>query len=188
MSAAEILEFQARPSARGVLREFVRNVVEGEDEINTQEIIEYAERRFENDEDFHRTLLRDGLSILVPAIVKDVIHRRNNSFANGGNAGDAMVRTAAGAVSMEAIQRTQKDKAASVFINLGQTRRSLLACTKSELIKSAERDEEQAAGSLRWAGFKRDLAKSLPNETVTPRDAIEPTNFDRIWAKHFQTD
>ena len=72
---------EPRP-VRVIVREFIADVVEGEDEINQQELVDYAIRRFAGDDEFIRAPARAVLPVLVPEVLGAYMRGRKESVVS----------------------------------------------------------------------------------------------------------
>lgn len=175
MAQAAVAE-EIRP-VRVILREFVKQVIEGEDEINTAELLDYAIKRFEGDEEFRVAALRDLLSVLVPDVLAQVVREAKGE----------LVRNATGYVTNRKVEETTREKLGKVFESSGHGYKSFLALRKHDLVALNERDAKEVATRQRWIDFRIDLAGRM-NDTQPIGDAFTGNELEATWKKHFETE
>lgn len=162
-------------SARAALRIFVREQIEGQDEINTEQLISAAIARFANDEEFIVAALRELISQLVPQLVSTEMTARRDEY----------VVTSVGAVSLRHLEETASERLNKVFENTGGQYRKFLDMTRPELLRTARYRERRAASELRWSQFEREIAGLLPNDNLTVGDALTSRQLAELLRKHF---
>lgn len=172
MSAEPLPEIR---SLHAILREFVTHVVEGEDEINSQEVVAYAYRRFAGDEEFKAAAVRDVIATVVPEILRDVIMAMRRD----------VVRTPQGAVSRKKIDLTARERLSSVFEGTGKGYKTFLALRKRELLNLNERDERDINTRLQWVGLRGDFAERM-DDVRTVGDTFSSVELDVVWRRHFE--
>lgn len=157
-------------SLRFELEEFIKNILETEDTVNTDKLIRLAYARFEDDEWVREALIREGLKALVPGIAGHIKHDlRTKARRSRGPA-------------------SRQERIASVFEHVGGgTSKSLLTMRRPDHLFAAEQRETAARGYLRWAGFHRAVADlHTDDETVT--GALPPQLISELWQEHIETD
>lgn len=178
MSVAEVeVEVDVVRPVRVILREFVKNVVDGEDEIDNQEIVQYALSRFAHDAEFTTAAARDCISVMVPDVLGEVIRSMRAEF----------VSTPSGAKRRSAIDETARERFAKVFEGTGAGYKTFLALKKSHLIALNERDSKENQRREQWIALRAGFAKQM-NATETVGERFSGPELDAAWKKHFQTE
>lgn len=159
---------------RSILREFIEHVVEGEDEIDRDELIAYALRRFDGDAEFAAAAARDVIPVAVPQLLTEIIRHRRTE----------MIATPRGAVSRRKVELTAREKLGRVFEATGMGYRSFLLLRKKDLLTLNARDEREVETRLVWVAFRSELASRM--DDIRPvGDAFTSVELDGVWRKHF---
>lgn len=170
------LEEPAQPRAvRVILREFIENVIEGEDNLDRNEIVKYALKRFERDEEFLAAAARDLVPVLVPEVLRAIVSQRREEF----------VQTPTGAVRRNKLEETARERLSKVFEATGKGYQSFLTLRKHNLLALNERDEKEISTRQSWVAFRTDLVKKM-NDVKTVADSFTGVELDRAWRKHFE--
>ena len=176
VQVAQETEVLVRP-VRLIVREFIQHIIEGEDEINNHEILEYATKRFGDDDEFKSAAARDALSVIVPEVLRNEIKNRRDEF----------VQTPAGASRRSKIDLTARERLASVFEGTGAGYKSFLALRKRDLLVLNERDAKTIETQKRWVAFREELAAGM-NDTQTVGDSFKGADLEASWKRHFGHD
>lgn len=156
-------------TTRQIVRAFLADALDGEDRIDTLDLILRARQHFDHDNEFQQALLDEALAVLVSTELEALV--RNLRDSRLADTGDARA----------------KEIAAKMFEHVGGTmRKSLLAMTRPDLRYAANEREHQAVGLLKWARFERALAKGLRDDTTTVDERYSDDAFDTIWREHFE--
>lgn len=159
---------------RAILREFIVNVVDGEDEINQDELVAYATKRFADDDEFARAAARDVLPVVVPEVLRKVMHERK----------DSVVKTSTGYISKAKIEKTAREKLANIWEGSGSGYKCILAMRKPHLLALNERDEKQIETMSKWIGLRADLAEKLDAMQIV--GDLPSSVLDSLWKKHIE--
>lgn len=157
---------------RDIVAEFVQEVLDGSDEIRTTDLVEHALSRFESDEEFARAVARDVISVVVPEVLRSIVHRSKRT----------MLSTPSGVIRRDSLEKTARERLSRVFEGTGGGYRSILDLNKSQLLTLNERDAKQITGLIRWVDFRADLASQMDDSQVV-RDLPSGVLTD-LWGKH----
>ena len=156
-------------TARQIVRDFLREVLDDNDEVDTVEMVSLVRKRFQHDNEFHKALMMEALPVIVSTELEAVVRGLRDVRLSAD--GDARA----------------KEIAALMFEQVGPGRRkSLLAMTRPDLFYAANEREHMAAGLLKWATFERELAKGMRNDSQTVGERFTDTQFETIWRSHFE--
>lgn len=160
-----------------ILREWINERMNGEDEITIELLVADAYRDLAHDEEFAEAMLADGLAMLVPTIARELWHQ-----------GREFVEVESGAVSRSSIEE-KSSRFARWIEHVGEGRhKSLLACTKTEVGVAIEERRGQVKGQLRAIAFLSDIEGRLPTGGSKVGAKLKEVDLDRIWRAHFKTD
>lgn len=121
MSVAEVIGDRTARSVRVILRDWIKERIDGEDVITVETLVSDAYRELSHDEEFAEAMIADGLAIMIPTIAREVWHH-----------GREFLSTETGAVSRESLD--QKSSRFSRWVeHVGEGRHKvLLACMSDE--------------------------------------------------------
>lgn len=173
MSAAPDPQSEVRP-LRVILREFVEHVVDGEDDLKTEELIAYAIKRFDHDQEFLVAAARDVIPVVVPEMLRDVIGRRKQEI----------MATPSGFVKRDKLELTARERLSKVFEGTGSGYKAFLTLKKRDLLQLNERDEKDIATRTRWVAFRADLAERM-SDTQPVAAAFTSRQLEDAWKRHF---
>lgn len=157
------------------LSDFVKEATEQSDEFALSDLIEEAESRFIDDDEFREAAVRDAVRQLLPQVVREIVRGRRG-----------MLETAAGAVRASRIEKTARERLASIFESPHRDGHfvNALALRKPDIALLVDNYDVQIRGLHRaregWAA----LARLLPNNSVTVGD-LPSAKLDRVWREHF---
>lgn len=173
MASAALVEGVSRP-VRVIVREFIENVINGEDEIKTEEIIEYALKRFADDTEFKTAAARDVLYVVVPDVLHSVLTSRRATF----------IETPTGAKRRETVEKTARERLSKVFEATENGYKNFLVLRKRDLVELNSRDSEIISTRQRWVDFRDELAGKM-NDVQTVGDSFKSAELESSWNRHF---
>lgn len=155
---------------RSMLRDWLKEEIEGREVIETQAVVTAAVAKFGTDPAFQAALLREALSELIPGMLRRL-----------ANEGREYIKSSDSYISHEQIARRAGTFWSRWYENIGGgVSKQLLALTKDELLHVAGEREKRADGEYRVAAFERHLAANMESgEIVSER--YDEEDLGSIW-------
>jgi hypothetical protein len=161
-------------SARATIRSYIRDVIEGEHDIDRQDVIETCRTRFLADPDFARAVCEEAIDLIVPEILNNMMgHQRADTIS-----------TALGWVRGDSVERTAKERFERIFEGTGTGYRSILWMRKADGEQALQRRLDQINGHNRFVGFWRETLPRMDNEH-TVGETFDSKELERLWQRHF---
>lgn len=148
--------------------DFIRSVVDGEDEVNTLRIVQQVRRHFKGDKQFLLALADETLGVLTTRALEDIVRKRR-AFRLTDSEGRIK------ALLAEIIEPADE-----------RSRKTIITMKRSELLWAANEREHQATGLLKWATFERDLAGRMSDDEKTVGESFSTPELNAIWCEHFE--
>lgn len=174
MEPSEVI--QEAVVARAVVRRKIIDVLEREQEIDTQAVVDVVlEEIAAQPASIQERLAAQALSSMIREELRGLVHQYRQ------------LATRTTPMTREEFDIRVSRLTRMMFESTAPGKRIAIASMKRPDLRAAiAAREKQVAGHRRWIGFERDLVEQMPNDKVTVSEFFPETQLTETWQRHFE--